>query len=105
MDKPKGPKDLYCPFWKKSMANVCHTCPLWTMVERTVEGYKEKHWSCALAFLVPVATEMLQETSSCNIEMNKLRNVVVNTGTGLMQLARRGQDMKQLEDGTEDKAV
>lgn len=101
MERPKGPKDLTCPFHKKAMSAVCHKCPLWTMVERTADGYKEKHWSCALAFLVPVATELLQETTSTSIELNKLRNMVNGVGTGLMQLARRGQDMKQIEDGKE----
>lgn len=99
MEKPRGPKDLYCPWWKKPMYNVCHTCPLWTMVERKNGDYLEQHWSCAVAFLVPILTESLQAGESTSIEVNKLRNAVVNVGTGVIQLARRGQDLKMLDDG------
>ena len=100
-EKPRGSKELYCPWWRKRMYDVCHTCPLWTMIERKNGEYLEKHWVCGFAAMVPITIEMLQETASTSIEVNKLRNTVVSTGTGLMQLARRGQDMKQIEDGKE----
>ena len=100
MEKPKGPTDMDCMFWQKPMSDVCHKCPMWTMVERTdPDGYKERNWSCGFAFMVPILTETLQEAASSSIEINKLRNSVVGVGTGMMQLARRGQDLKQIEDG------
>lgn len=105
LERPKGPTDLDCPFHQKAMSKVCHKCPMWTMVERTHKDgekqYQEKQWSCAFAWLAPISIELLQETTSASTEMNKLRNLVSNVGTGLMQLARRGQDMKRLENGKE----
>lgn len=102
MEKPKGPADMDCMFWQRPMSDVCHKCPMWTMVEKVDgEGFKERHWSCGFAFLVPVLTEVLQEGTSTSIEVNKLRNAVVGVGTGVMQLARRGQDMKLIDNGKE----
>lgn len=102
MERPKGPADMDCMFWQKPMSEVCHKCPLWTMVEKVdKDGYKEKQWSCGIALAPLVMIEVLQECASGAIEVNKLRNAVVSVGTGVMQLARRGQDLKELEDGRE----
>src|SRR5690349_6529112 len=100
---PKGPENLNCMFWQKPMSEVCHTCPLWTEIKRQYkEGedtLTEKHWVCGLAAIVPVAIEMLQETASTSIEVNKLRNTVAGVGGGLMQIASANRNSPRLTHG------
>lgn len=101
-DTPKGPADKDCPFWKLPMVEVCHKCPLWTVVEQVdPDKFKTRTWTCGLSVLPLIAIEALQEATSTSIEINKLRDTVVGVGTGMLQLARRGQDLKQIEDGKE----
>ena len=47
---PDGPKDLYCPLWRKPMCKVCKTCPWWTMLAgRDGQGKDVHTWNCAIA--------------------------------------------------------
>jgi len=50
---PRGPKDLYCPMWRKTMDKVCHTCPLWMHIKgvNPNTGQEVDRWSCSFAQL------------------------------------------------------
>lgn len=51
---PRGPSHLYCPYWRKKMSAVCHTCPKWTEVKgQHPQNEKEEigRWDCSDAFL------------------------------------------------------
>ncbi len=48
---PRGPDDLICPYHKKAMSEVCHTCPKWqkaTLQKPQANNYEVwDEWNCS----------------------------------------------------------
>lgn len=81
------------------MSEVCHKCPLWTKVTTEEQG---DQYTCAVAWLPLLAIELIQQTASTSVEVNKLRNKVTGIGGGLLELARArgaGEEPRLLSDG------
>jgi len=76
---PLGPKDLDCPLWQKSMAKVCHKCPLWTQLRGTNPntGQEVDQWNCALGHLPMLLVENAQQARQTGAATESLRNELV----------------------------
>ena len=74
---PRGPKHLKCPFWKKSMHDVCHTCPLWAQVRfKNREGQFEDRWDCALGVAPVLMIDLIRCTNQTTASVDKVANEV-----------------------------
>ena len=71
-------KVMKCPLWKKQMAKVCHTCPMWVKIRgmnpntgEDIDGY-----NCALAWgpLLAIENSKMQRETGAAVE--SLRNIV-----------------------------
>lgn len=75
---PHGPKDLVCPFHKKYMNKVCHTCPMWVKIvgknPQTTEIIDK--WNCSLAWLPMLTIENTQMTRATGVAVESLRNEI-----------------------------
>lgn len=76
---PLGPKDLTCPLHQKSMARVCHTCPLWTHLRgvNPNTGEEVDKWNCSLAHLPMLLVENAQQARQTGAATESLRNELV----------------------------
>lgn len=63
---PRGPENLTCPMHRKSMAKVCHTCPLWMAIN--------DDWNCALVWGPLQAAATAKEMYTAGREVNQMRN-------------------------------
>lgn len=72
---PRGPKGLFCPFWRKSMEKVCHTCPMWMHMRGINKntGQETDKWSCALSHAILMTHEVANEVRHAAAETNALR--------------------------------
>lgn len=76
---PRGPDHLYCPHWRKKMAAVCHTCPLWTEISGTnpQTGEVVRNWNCALAHMPMLVIETSRAARSGAAATENFRNEVI----------------------------
>ena len=79
MQRPLGPKDMYCPTWKKPMVKVCHTCPLWKPVEfiNPQTGVRDDRWDCALAWIPGLLLEAAQQSRQGAAATESFRNDLI----------------------------
>jgi len=79
MQKPLGPKDEYCPQWRKPMSKVCHTCPWWVSVkgQHPQTGETLDHWGCAVALSVMATLEAANQARQGAAATESFRNEVV----------------------------
>lgn len=78
---PRGPDDLKCPLWKKSMDQVCHTCPWWQRVDGK-DPQSVNHidiWNCSLAFLPLLLIENSQRQMQTAASVDKVANEMQKT--------------------------
>ncbi len=71
---PRGPKDLKCPLHKKSMEEVCHTCPWWQQVRGKHPQSLEEldRWDCAIALLPLLLIENSQRQMQTAASVDKV---------------------------------
>ena len=76
---PHGPEDLKCPFLKKSMDQVCHTCPMWTQVRGKHPQSLEEidRWDCSLALLPLLLIENSQRQMQTAASVDKVASEIV----------------------------
>lgn len=62
------------------MAEVCHTCPLWTQVRGKHPQSNEEidRWDCSLAWLPMLLVENAQQSRQTGAAVDSFRNAVVN---------------------------
>jgi hypothetical protein len=79
MQRPLGPEGLYCPFWRKAMSKVCHTCPQWVQLRGTnpQTGKEVDSWQCAAASLPMLLLENAKQTRQGAAATESFRNEVV----------------------------
>jgi uncharacterized protein YfcZ (UPF0381/DUF406 family) len=76
---PPGPKEIYCPLWRKPMCKVCHTCAFYVSGESVNKqtGQRSEKWSCA----IPMGVIMQSETKTQIIQhaaaTESMRNEIV----------------------------
>jgi hypothetical protein len=79
---PTGPKDLYCPLWRKAMAKVCHTCPWWQRVRGTDPNSTAANpevvdrWNCAIAWGPMLSVGIAKEAHHGAAETSAFRSEV-----------------------------
>jgi hypothetical protein len=88
--RPLGPQDLDCPFWRKSMAKVCHRCPLWTrlLMQHPQTGEQVDRWDCAIALAVVTGVEAGHRTNQLCAVVEDARNNLVRALDGVAGTAR-----------------
>lgn len=75
---PHGDDDLICPLHKAAMADVCHKCPLWTLVRGANPNTGEEidRWGCSLAWLPHLLIEVAQQGRQGAAATESFRNEV-----------------------------
>lgn len=73
---PHGPKEVWCPLWKREMAKVCHTCAFWKRISTTnkATGETEDHWECAISLLPALLIENGLQTRQAGAAVESARN-------------------------------
>lgn len=76
---PRGPENMACPFHRKSMVKVCHTCPFWTQVRGSnpQTGQEVDSWNCAISFLPMLLVETSKEVRQGAAATESFRNEMV----------------------------
>jgi hypothetical protein len=76
---PPGPKHLVCPLHQKSMASVCHKCPLWVCLRGSNPntGKEVDEWQCSLATLPMLLVENAQQARQAGAATESMRNEIV----------------------------
>lgn len=71
-------KDLYCPFWRKSMAKSCPTCPMWVKIrgKNSNTGEDIDGFNCAIAWGPMLLIENSQKQRETGAAIESFRNVV-----------------------------
>ena len=88
IQKPRGPKDLICPLHKKSMHEVCETCPWWTLI-RGKNPQSEEHidrWDCSISVLPLLILEGAQQTRQAGAAIESFRNEMVTANEATLNL-------------------
>jgi hypothetical protein len=95
--KPFGPKDQVCPFHRKAMAKVCHTCPAWQHVWGTIPikehpgdlGQHISKWACtALEYSHMFQIQTGKEVAALTKEVEELKKSI-NVGNTEVIMAVR----------------
>jgi hypothetical protein len=75
---PRGPEDLKCPWWKKTMDQVCHVCPLWVKIEgaHPQTGERIDEWNCSFAFAPILLVENSLRQKQTAAAVDKVANEV-----------------------------
>lgn len=79
MTKPVSPrKDVYCPFFQKTLNKVCHTCALYVEIR---QGDNPSVWDCSFAlaplFQLQGAKQVADGFSGLQAATESLRNETV----------------------------
>lgn len=76
---PHGPADRWCPYWRKKMADVCHTCPQWIQLRgrNPNTGEDVDKWDCAQALLPMLLVETAQQSRQAGAATESFRNEMV----------------------------
>ena len=76
---PRGPDHLYCPFWRKRMSAVCHTCPQWVMIrgKDPQSNVDIDGWYCAASILPKLTIETAQQARQCGAATEAMRNEMI----------------------------
>lgn len=71
---PPGPTDCKCPLWRKPMAEVCHTCPLWVQMrgQHPQTAQEIDQWNCSLALLPIMLVEVGRQQRSTAAAMETM---------------------------------
>ena len=98
---PKGPEDLYCPFWRQKMVKVCHTCPFWQMLRgvhpQTGEPIPDE-WNCSLGHITKLLLENAQQARQAGASMDKVATEIDKFHRGVRQINAIGAgNMKLIE--------
>ena len=94
---PPGPKDIWCPQWRKPMSKVCHTCAWYVKGESTHQqtGKKTETWTGA----IPAGVIMQSETKTQIIQhaaaTESLRNELVRASENTIAAAETFQAIQE----------
>lgn len=79
MQIPHGHEHLDCPFWQKSMSEVCHKCPMWVQIRgKDPQSNAEiDEWHCSLGYaLTKLLLEGAQQSRQAGASADKVANEV-----------------------------
>lgn len=73
--KPQADKGMTCPFWRKDVSKVCHTCELYVMVRgQNPQGGEIDHWHCSISWVPILTIENSQMQRQTAASVQSLRN-------------------------------
>ena len=86
-----GPKGLICPMHRKSMRDVCETCPLWRRLygRDPQTGDLIDEWNCTLAWLPNLLIENAKESRETAAAVESFRNETVARQDAATERARQ----------------
>jgi len=89
MQKPLGPSDEYCRYWRKPMSKVCHVCSMWTRIEGTNPNTGERvdDWRCAEAWTPVLLMEIAQKLNQQGAAIESMRNEQAKRDAAAINLA------------------
>lgn len=93
---PPAEKGLICPFHKKDMSKVCHTCPMWVLIRgaNPNTGEPEDKWNCSFAWMPILQIETSQQSRQTGAAVESFRNIMVKQNE---QLSHALQNPKLIE--------
>lgn len=92
---PPGPKDVYCPLWRKPMAKVCHTCAWYVEMQSTKpDGSMHLQWTCAVPAQLGIASETKRQIIQHAAATESLRNELVRSAENTLAAAETFQAVK-----------
>lgn len=70
---------LICPLHRKPMVDVCHLCPMWTMLRGTDNNTGEEvdSWNCGFAIMPKLMVENSNQQRKTGAAIESFRNVMV----------------------------
>ncbi len=82
MNRPQAEKGDICPFHRKDVSKVCHTCPMFVNVKGKDPQSEIIHdrWACALAWGPTLSLEVAQQVRQHNATTEQLRDEVRTFG-------------------------
>ena len=89
---PPGPKDVYCPLWRKPMCKVCHTCAWYVeMQSQAPDGTVTAHWTCSIPAQLGIASETKRQIIQHAAATESLRNELVSAAENTIAAAETFQ--------------
>ena len=75
---PRGDEDLVCPFHQKSMAEVCHKCPMWVAIRGTdpQTGQEIDDWNCSFYWMPKLVIETAQQSRQAGASTDKVASEI-----------------------------
>lgn len=96
MTIPPGPKDIYCPLWRKPMSKVCHTCAFYVKGESVNQatGQRSENWSCSVAMMAVLQSETKTQIIQHAAATESLRNELVRASENTVAAAETFQALQ-----------
>ncbi len=89
---PPGPKDVYCPLWRKPMAKVCHTCAWYVeLQQQAADGAVKSAWTCSIPAQVTMQSETKRQIIQNGAATESLRNELVRAAENTITAAETFQ--------------
>ncbi len=81
---PRGDEGYVCPLHQKSMADVCHKCPLWVEIRGCdpQTGEVLDQWNCSLAWLPKLTIDVAHQARAGAAATEDFRNHMLNLNGG-----------------------
>jgi hypothetical protein len=97
---PPGPKDIYCPLWRKPMCKVCHTCAFYVKGEsiNQLTGARSEKWSCAIPMGVILQSETKTQIIQNGAATESLRNELCRASDNTLAAAETFQAVQSRRD-------
>jgi hypothetical protein len=90
---PPGPKDIYCPLWRKPMSKVCHTCAFYVELEQKAKdgSASRMHWTCSIPAQVAMQSETKTQVIQHAAATESLRNELIRSTENTLAAAETFQ--------------
>jgi hypothetical protein len=96
---PRGPDDLYCPYWRKKMSRVCHTCVKWMKLsgKHPQTGEVLDRYDCSDNVTALLQIEALQVGRGNQAAVESFRNEMVAQNERMIQAQRQQQHPRSVQ--------
>jgi hypothetical protein len=92
---PLGPKDVYCPLWRKPMVKVCHTCAFYVeLQQQAADGTVKLKWTCSIPAQVAMQSETKRQIIQNGAATESLRNELVRVSENSLAAAETYQALQ-----------
>ena len=97
LEKPRRPPGACCPFWRRDVSKVCHTCDMWEPlpVALKVDGQMQQAtdmWACTLKHQTFLLRDLIKSVDGVQQATETFRNQAWNESQAnlrdMLRLAR-----------------